>query len=289
MLLPAIVVLASLSIYPFIYLIRMSLMSFPLTPDSKPAFVGLRNWINAFGDPFFKKSWLLTVKYYLVALFLQMVLGTFMAVFISNIKTFRNTFTFLITTPMFLAPVLAGLVWRFLLNETYGIYFYLAQKINLFSFFGKIGLTVKPSFFASPTLALPSIILIDTWEWMPLIILIMLAGITSISPELLDAASIDGANIFQKFRYIMFPLLRPAFIVALLIRTMDLIRWFTKIFIITRGGPSDATKIIGMRTFEVAFRFYDLGRASAMALTILASSIVLGMIFVRIFPREKII
>jgi len=286
MLLPAVIVLAILSIYPFVYLIRMSFMNFPLTPEAKPVFIGLRNWIKIFNDPFFTVSWMLTVKYYSVALSLQIVLGTFIAVVISEIKILRNAATFMLIAPMFLAPVLVGLVWRFLLNETYGIYFYIAEELNFFGLLENLGLSVRNSFFASRTLALPSIILIDTWQWTPLIVLIMLAGINSISPELLEVASIDGANFYQKFRFVTFPLLKSAFIVALLIRTMDLVRWFTKIYIITRGGPGDATKIVGMRTYEVGFRFYDLGRASAMALTILAFSIILGIIFVRLFPRE---
>lgn len=287
MLIPAVIVLASLSIYPFVYLVRMSFMSFSLTPGSKPVFVGLKNWIKIFNDPFFKDAWMLTAKYYSATLLLQLALGTFIAIVISQIKVLRNTVTFMLTAPMFLAPVLVALIWRFLLNETYGFYFYVAQKLYFFDLLRKLGLSVKNSFFASPTLALPSIILLDTWEWTPLIVLIMLAGICSISPELLEAASIDGANSYQRFRFVVFPLLKSTFIVALLIRTMDLVRWFTKIYIITRGGPSNATKIIGVRTYEVAFRFYDLGRASAIALTILASSIVLGIIFVRLCPRER--
>jgi multiple sugar transport system permease protein len=126
----------------------------------------------------------------------------------------------------------------------------------------------------------------DVWEWTPLITLITLAGLVSIQPQVLEAAKVDGANYLQRLLHIVFPSISGIVVVALLIRSMDALRYFDIIWQATNGGPADATKIIPLRLYEYAFRFFHLGYAAAIGLGMLAVSILIANIFTRILRQR---
>jgi len=286
MLLPTIAILAALSVYPFVYLIRMSFMEFSLTPDHPSRFVGGTNWLEMIKDSKVLYSWIVTLKYYVISLALQMLLGTVIALLIYKVKALQGIVTLIIAAPLFLAPVLVGLLWRLLLDPSYGIYFYWMNRLRIFDFLQMLGFSEVKSVFGSTSLALPAMIVINSWQWTPLIVMIVLAGLVTIPPQLIEAACIDGAGSWQRIRFIVIPLLKSTLVVALLIRTMDLIRFFTVIFVTTGGGPADVTKILAIRIHENAFRFYKLGYASTLGITLLAVTIFLGTVFVRAMSRS---
>jgi len=262
-------------------------MEFSLLPGQPSRFVGGGNWLEMVQDSLILHSWIVTLKYYAASLFFQMLLGTAVAFLIYRIKAIQGIVTLIISAPLFLAPVLVGLLWRLLLDPSYGIYFHWMSRLGIFHFLEKLGFSEVKSIFGSTSIALPAIIAIDTWEWTPLIIMIVLAGLVTIPQDLIEAASIDGASSWQRIRFIIIPLLKSTFIVALLIRTMDLVRFFTVIFVTTGGGPADLTKILAIRIHENAFRFYKLGYASTIGITLLAVTILLGTIFVRAISRNQ--
>lgn len=286
MLLPTLFVLAFINIYPFLYLVRMSFMEFSFVPGEPSRFIGLNNWIEMFNDRGVLHSWIVTIKYYVVSLLFQMLFGTAIALLIYRIRALQGFLTLIISAPIFLAPALVGLLWRLLLDPSYGIYFFYMNKLGLFHFLEKLGFSEVKSIFGSTSLAMPAVIAIDIWEWTPLIVMIVLAGLVTIPQELIEAASIDGAGTWQRIRFVIIPLLKPTFIVALLIRTMDLIRFFDVIFVTTGGGPADLTKILAIRIHENAFRFYKLGYASVLGITLLAITILLGNFFVKATSRK---
>lgn len=262
-------------------------MEFSRVPGRPSQFIGVKNWANMIRDPLIVHSWIVTIKYYVTSLCLQIALGTILALLIYRTKALQGVIAPMISAPMFLAPVLVGLLWRLLLDPSYGAYFYWMNRLGFFHFLEKIGFSNVKSVFGSNSLALPALIVINTWQWTPLIMLIVLAGLTAIPRELVEAASIDGASSLQRIRFVVFPLLKSTFIVALLIRTMDLIRFFTVIFVTTAGGPADATKILAMRIYENAFSFYKLGYASTLGVTLLGITIFLGIAFVRVISRGE--
>jgi multiple sugar transport system permease protein len=126
----------------------------------------------------------------------------------------------------------------------------------------------------------------DVWQWTPLIALIVLAGLASVPGQILEAAKVDGATYMQRLRHIVLPTIAGVIIVALLIRSMDAIRYFDIITNTTNGGPADATKIVPIRLYETGFRFFDLGYAAAIGLSMLAVSILLANVFLRILKRR---
>jgi multiple sugar transport system permease protein len=271
MLLPALVVLAALSIYPFFYLIWMSFNNITLIGGINFHFVGLDNWRTLFSDSQVWSSWLTTVEYVAAILIVEMVLGICVALAITAMGTFRNLVLTLVILPMFMAPVVVGLLGLFLTNSSYGLYAYFLHNLGFFN---------RSDILGSTTTALPAVVLMDTWEWTPLIVLIVAAGLSSLPREPLEAASVDGASSWQRLWFVVMPMLRSTILVALLIRSMDAIRYYDIIWITTAGGPADSTKIIAIRLYETAFRFFNLGYAATIGLSMLVVTIILGKVFV---------
>jgi multiple sugar transport system permease protein len=278
MLLPSLLVLAALSIYPFFYLIWMSFNSITLIGGISFNFVGLSNWQTLFGDSQVWGSWLTTVQYVVGTLAIELFLGICVALAITAIGTWRNLVLTLVILPMFMAPVVVGLLGMFLVNSTYGLYAYFLHDLGLFTNSDILGTTAS---------ALPAVMLMDAWEWTPLIILIVAAGLSSLPREPLEAASVDGASSWQRLWFVILPMLRPTILVALLIRSMDAIRYYDIIWVTTAGGPADATKIIPIRLYETAFRFFNLGYAAAIGLSMLVVTIILGRFFVGFMTRGE--
>ncbi len=278
MILPAVLILLVITIYPTLYMLYMSTIEYSTLPDVPSKFVGLNNWLAMLEDEAVGKSWITTIIYFVSALALQLLLGTLIALLIERTPFFQDYLATLLLSPMFVAPVLTGLLWRFLVHDSYGVYAYVLREI---------GLLGKTSLFGDVKTALPMVIVMDTWEWTPLIMIVILSGLRSLPSDILEAAEVDGASYFQQLRYITLPLLKPIFIVALLIRSMDLLRFIDHLMVTTAGGPADATKIIAIRIYENAFRFYKLGYASVLAITLLIVIIVIGRIFINVMGIEK--
>jgi len=275
MLLPSMIVLAAISIFPFGFMIYASFMDYTLDMD-EPKFAGLDNWTRIFTDSTFWESWGRTAVYAGGGLIVQMLMGIAIALLLYHIPKARNFFATMWMLPLFVAPIVAGLLWRFLLDPTYGLYNWLLQTIGL-----------DLQILGDAAYAMPAIILMDVWEWTPLITIIVLAGLQTVPQEPLEAAEVDGANGFQKIRYILLPMVRRMIVVALLIRSMDILRYVDTITIATEGGPADSTKIVGYYLMQVAFRFQDIGTAAALGLTMLVVTIIIGKFFLKVMRSEE--
>jgi len=276
MLSPALAVLAAVSIFPFIYIIIMSLSRVGLIGGISLDWVGLDNWTRLFSDGAVWGSWVRSIVYFVLTVGLEMTLGLILALAINELIRGRSLMTSLMLLPMFMAPVIVGLLGRFLTDSTYGLYAWFLSETGLYS--GDI--------LGSPTSAFLAVTLMDVWEWTPLIALIVLAGLTSVPKPVLEAAAMDGAGYFKRLRYIVLPMIAGVMIVALLIRSMDAIRYFDIITNTTNGGPADATKIVPIRLYETAFRFFDLGYAAAIGLSMLVVTIIMANVFLGILKRR---
>ena len=276
MMLPALLLLAALSIFPFLFIVWMSFNEVSPIGGLSFQWAGLENWVNLFADPAVRSSWVLSAIYFVATVGLEMFLGMAVALLIHEIVWGKNLALSLFLMPIFIAPVMVGLLGRFLVDPTYGLY---AWVLNATGIFAK-------NILGSGESALVAVILMDVWEWTPLVTIIVLAGLSSMPDEVIQAARVDGASYWQRLRYIVMPLISGVVIVALLVRSMDAIRFFDIIFITTNGGPADATKIIPIRLYETAFRFFDLGYAAAIGLGMLAFSIVIANLFLRILKTQ---
>lgn len=275
MLAPGVLVLAAISILPFIALIVMSFTRVHLLGGVDLEWAGLDNWSRALADPQMWSSWWLTAVYLFFTLGLEMVLGFGLALLLHRVTRARGLLLSLVLLPMFVAPVIVGLLGRYLTDSTFGLYTWVLGQLGW-----------NGDILGGTTSAFVAVVLMDVWEWTPLIALIALAGLSSVNPSTLEAASLDGAGYWRSLRYIVLPSISGILLVALLIRAMDAVRYYDIIYVTTNGGPADATKTIPIRLFENAFRFFDLGYAATIGLMMLLVTILIARAFVAMLGRE---
>ena len=276
MLVPVLLLLAVLSLFPFFYIVWMSLNTVSLINGISFDFSGLANWTRMFTDEIVGAAWARAALYFVATVGLEMVLGVAIALLVHELVWGQNLVLSLILLPMFMAPVIVGLLGRFLTDSSYGLYAYVLRELGIF----------ESDILGTASSALPAVILMDVWEWTPLIVLIVLAGLASVNQYVIEAAKVDGANYLERLRYIVAPSIAGVVIVALLVRSMDAIRYFDIITVTTNGGPGNTTKIIPIRLYETAFRFFDLGYAAAIGLGMLVFSILVANVFVRILESR---
>ncbi|GAA0513282.1 sugar ABC transporter permease [Saccharopolyspora subtropica] len=272
---PGVALLAALSIVPFVTMVAMSFTHVRLLGGVRLEWAGLTNWVRLFTDPDLGWNWVRTGLFFAATLGLEMLLGLLFALCMWRLLRGRNAVLSLFLLPMFVAPAIVGLLGRFLTDSTFGLYAWVLRQLG---YTGDI-LGGKVSSFVA-------VVAMDVWEWTPLIALIALAGLSSVPLSLREAAALDGANGWQSLRHIVLPSISNVLLVALLIRSMDAIRYFDIIWVTTGGGPADATKIVPVRLYETAFRFFDLGYAATIGLVMLAASIAIARAFVRMLDKK---
>jgi multiple sugar transport system permease protein len=263
---PTVAVLLALTIYPLIYAVKISLQG------------GSGNWtaqnfIRLAGDQFFLSALAHTFVYAAVALTAEFLFGLALALLLHSELRGRTFFRAVLLVPMMLPPVVLGVVWRLMLNANFG-------AVN--GTLKTLGVNTEAlTWTASPKLAMASVIIADVWQWTPFMFLILLAGLQAIPQEPYEAALIDGASSWQTLVHVTLPLLKPAILIALLLRTMDLLRVFDHIFILTEGGPGFATETVSLYIYRTAFRFSNFGYAAAMSFVLLAITNVISAGYIR--------
>lgn len=272
---PTLAVLVALSIYPLIYAVKVSLQ----IDAGAGVRWSLQNFTRLAADDFFRSALAHTLVYTIIALTFEFLLGLGLAVLLNRAMRGRSFFRAALLVPMMLPPVVVGVVWRLMLNPNFG-------AIN--GTLKGVGLNTDAlTWTASPTLAFASVIMVDIWQWTPFMFLILLAGLQAIPEEPYEAALIDGSSAWQTFRHITLPLLKPAILIALLLRTMDLLRVFDQIFILTEGGPGSATETVSLYIYRTAFRFSDFGYAAAMSFVLLLLTNVISLLYIRLLQRQE--
>ena len=218
-----------------------------------------------------------TLIYVVGAVGLQMVLGFTIAYLISRRTRGRGIMTTLFLVPMMLSPVVVGLFWKFMLDAQFGV-------VN--SFLGTLGLG-QVEWLTNQRLALLSVIIVDTWQWTPFIMLIALAGLTAVPRYLYEAASIDRASEWFRFRHITLPLVWPLLLIAVLFRAIEAFRLFDLVYILTQGGPGVSTETLSFHVYKVAFLGFDTGVASAYGILMVIIVILLAQLYLRYLDRLR--
>ncbi|PRX43994.1 carbohydrate ABC transporter membrane protein 1 (CUT1 family) [Prauserella shujinwangii] len=275
MMAPGILLLAVLSLIPLFTVIAMSVSQVRLLGGVSFGFVGAENWARFLTDVDLALQWVRTLVFFVLTVGLEMLLGVGLALCLWKLLRGRNAVLGLLLLPMFVAPVIVGLLGRFLTDSTFGLYHWL---LGLAGFEGDL--------LGGTYSAFAAVVLMDVWQWTPLITLIALAGLTSVPQSIREAAALDGASGWQALRSIILPSISGVLLVALLIRAMDAIRYFDIIAVTTNGGPADATKVVPIRLYETAFRFFDLGYAAVIGLVMLAVTVAIARAFVGILESK---
>jgi multiple sugar transport system permease protein len=272
MVLPTIIFILAVSVYPLIYSFYMTLHDWSLTRAEPPTFVGIGNYISLFQDSRFWHSFRTTVIFTGWAVVMEMVIGMTLALSITRNTRFQQICRSILLIPMMITPVVLSLMWKYMYNPEYGIF-------NYFLHFLKIE---GPIWLGEPSPALPAVIMVDIWQWTPFVFLLLFSGIASLPPDVFEAAQVDGATGFQTFRNITLPLVTPFLLVALLIRFMDSFRIFDTIYVLTKGGPANATETLSIYTYKVGFNYFNMGYAATLSYIILVIITIASQQFVKL-------
>jgi multiple sugar transport system permease protein len=265
---PAAIIMGLALLYPLAYMIYGSFRAWdPSQNISETEFVGLKNYITLFFDPAFRESLSVTLTFAFAVVTAELAIGVGLALLLDRNIRGMSVLRTLFILPMMIAPVVVGLMWRYMYHPTVGT----------------INKTLKSMGFESVDWlgqhALLSVIIADIWQWTPFIFILSLAALQSLPRSALEAAKIDGATGWQQIRYIKLPLMMPVLIVTALLRLIDAFKVLEVILVMTEGGPGLSTEIIALRISRTATEFRELGVAAAMSnyLLLLLLILTLGM------------
>jgi multiple sugar transport system permease protein len=278
MVVPALAVVALLILLPLLYSIFLSLFDWRLLDMNRAkTWAGLDNYARLFTDKALRVALSNTVLFVVGSVSVELVLGFIVASALFNINQGRRLANAIILLPMIITPVITALLWRYLLDPQFGL---VAQVMTLLGANGGIDV------WGSSTLALPGLMVVDIWQWTPFVILVLHAGMLSIPVDHFEAAAIDGAGQLRIAWSIVLPAIMPQVLLVLLFRTMDTYRLFDTVFVLTRGGPLDATETIGLYTYRTGFSYTQMGYAMALSILILVTVAIISSFYVRLLRRE---
>ena len=270
---PAVVVLLLTTTAPLVYLVWSSLNRIELAMPWLSGFAGLDNYAKMGSDPRFWNSLLLTAIYTGATVVLQVVIGLALALLVLQIPRGQAVLRIAAILPIVLAPVVVGLFWRTLvLSPDVGLVDLVTRALGLGSH----------NWLGDPQLALISVIAIHTWQWTPFAFLVLLATLATLPPDVFEAARLDRANAFQRFRHITLPLIRPAVVMVVILRVMTALSAFAAIFAATGGGPGSATEILNLYAYRTSFTELNLGYGSALAVVLLSITLAVAYAMFRL-------
>ncbi len=258
---PAGIILIVALLYPVGYLSVASFFDWRMgKPFADSTFAGFGNYLWILQDPSFRESFMVTVVFASSVVVLEMLLGLGLALMLERPIRGMSVFRTIFILPMMIAPIVVGLIWRYMYNPQFGI---INKTLKDWGF-------KSIPWLSSPKWALPSVIIADIWQWTPFIFILSLAALQSLPKSSLEAARIDGASEWQQIIYIKLPLMMPVLVVAGLLRMIDAFKVLEVIFIMTNGGPGLSTEILSLQIYKTAFVSWELGRAAALSNILLA-------------------
>ena len=253
---PALIVMLTILIVPLFFAIWIMFNDVNLLENQgKFVFVGLKNFQTLFTDKRFLNSLSVTIRFLVLSLAIEIVLSFAIAILVDRRFRFKKIIRPLLFVPMFMTPVVSGLIWRAFFDPNAGIVSYLYQLTT----------GVGIDFLGNTSLALLAVVIVEVWQGTPFFIIFLSASLDSISYDMIEAAHVEGASEFQIIQYIKFPMVKATIFIAAVMRAIDSIKTFDIVYIMTKGGPGISTELINMYTYTVGFRWYRIGYATTIA------------------------
>jgi len=272
---PALLLILAVIVYPIGYGVRQSFLNFRF---GKPvADIGFDNYRQLFSDPYFGQALWITIKFVLIAVSIETVLGLGLALLIAKELPFTRVARLFLIVPMIITPIVVGIVFRLIYASDVGLLTTLSHDI-----FGAGPVFVLDKGWS----AFLGLVALDVWEWTPLMFLILLAGLQSLPVEPFEAARVDGAGAWRTFLDHTLPMLRGVLAVAVALRTIDAFTTFDQVFVLTKGGPGTSTQLISMYGYNTSFKFDEFGYGTAMLLTVALVVIAFAALTVRLIRRR---
>jgi multiple sugar transport system permease protein len=271
---PTIVFLILINIFPLFYSLFLSFADYSAVSGKPPDFIGIQNYREILHDPHIWESLYVTMKYVIISVSGQLMVGFGIALLLNRAIPFKGTITTLLMLPMMMSMAIVGLFWKLLYSPSWGIINYL------------LGLE-KFVWISNPKMALLAIAITDIWMWSPFVMLLSLAGLSAIPQHLYEAAAIDRASRWFTFRRITLPLVTPLLLIAVIFRTMEAFKTFDLAFIMTGGGPGTATELISIKLYNMAFPQWQTGKSCALAYILLIMIIGISNIYIKYLNKAK--
>jgi len=277
--LPTIILLICINIFPLIWSLGLSFADYsavkPRVPGVNPNWIGGKNYKEVLMDKAIWQYFFITFKYVIISVAGEFFIGFGVALLLNRDFKAKGLITTLILLPMMMSMAVVGLFWKLLWNPGWGIINYM------------LGLPKDFAWLANPKLALIAVAITDIWMWSPFVMLLSLAGLSAIPEYLYEAAEIDRASWWFKFRRITLPLVSPLLLIALIFRTMEAFKTFDIAFVMTGGGPGTATELIAINLYRLAFQQWNTGKASAFAYIVLIMIIAISNIYIKYLNKAK--
>ena len=276
--LPAIILLALLFVFPIIFSFGLSFTNYNFGVSEAPGFIGIKNYIDSIKGTEFANSLRITFTITIGALIIEFICGMLLALLVNNISSGAGFFKASYLIPMMVAPTVAGLLFRFILNGEFGILNTMLMALNV------IDSIIQ--WLTNSKLVLFSIMLVDSWATIPMIFLLLYTALSALSHDMIEAGRIDGANAFKIFFLIQLPNIRGPALVTLFIRFMDVFRIYDSIFVMTKGGPGTSTESLSLLIYKINWTRYDMGKAAAMSYLMMAIMFIIALI-IQFFSQDR--
>ena len=277
LLLPAVIILLALSIFPLLFSLALSFGDWSLGRGVAYEWRGLSNYVALFGDSRFRMAATNTGVYVVISVAVQYVLGVGLAWLLWLKPPGGRVFQVLFILPMMLAPVAVGYMWRLMFQSRIG-------AVN--HFLGLLGIDPVLWLSSRPT-AMFVILLTEIWQWTPFIFLFIYAALLNVPRDRVEAALVDGATGWQVFRHIVFPMLLPVSIAVIMLRTVEALKILDTVFVITQGGPGNSTESLTLYAYNAGLQYFNLGFASAISFTLLVAVVAVAIPIV-IFVKKDV-
>jgi len=252
--LPAIIFVALLMIFPILYTLFLSFTNWNLTSGNPFSFVGFNSYVRVLTEPRFLHALGRTFAFTFFAVLIEGVLGVAIAVILNRAFVGKGLAKLLLLLPLVATPVAVGIVFNLFYDPTIGLANFVLQSLGL-----PRGLWVS-----NASTVIPALILVDVWQWTPMITLIVLAGLAGLSEEPIEAARVDGASEWQILRLVTLPMVMPVILTAVILRLIDALKTFDIIFAMTGGGPGYASETLNIMGFKYSFEYFRMGQSSVI-------------------------
>jgi len=267
---PALILLSLVTVYPLVYVFYLSLYRRLLIFDIS-RFVGFENYLFIFRDDRFWNALKNTIYFTVTSVSLELLLGLFIAILLNRTFRFKGMMRAIILIPWAIPTVVSAKMWEWMYNTDFGVLNYL--------------LGMKINWLGSPFWAMNAAIFMDVWKTTPFVTILLMAGLQVIPQEIYRAARVDGAGIFAIFRKITLPLLKPVILVVLLFRTLDAFRVFDAIYVLTGGGPANTTETLSIYAYKVLFQTLQFGYGSALSVVIFLCIGSISIFYIRLLSK----
>ena len=274
---PGVMILFLVLIVPLLFSLYISLFKWSLIGTEAKHFIGLKNFIKVLTDSEVLHSLKVTGIYVGFSVVIQFILGLGIALVLNRPFKGCNTIRVISLIPMMISPTVIALIWRVILHSENGVLNYVLILLGF-----------EPKVWLASRLALPVLICIEIWIFTPFFILMILAGLQSVPQEIIEASLVDGANWWQRLTKITLPMIGPVIMVALIFRTMFALRNFPLPWVLTAGGPGNATNVVAIELYKRAFRYYTLGEASSVSWILVIITAIISVIYIKIMARESV-